>query len=434
MTGDGTIKYRKVAVYFMRKIAFVEVLSLSSFRFVWLAQLFSQIGINLTAFVLALRVYELTHRNTAVSILTLSFVIPAAIFGMMAGVLVDRYDKKIVLFLCNFARALIALGFLLTSESYFFILFLAFLISLVTQFFVPAEGPMIVSLVPKKKLLAANGLSIMTIFITMLAGGLLAGPFLDLFQIEGTIVIISAMFLLAAFFVAQIPGQTILSVLARRLHPAQLAKSYSGLGVVAWKQFSAEFAEGINYLRTHQTVLFAVALLVGSQTVVASSSNLLPGFADKVLLIPIHDASVLLLGPAILGIITGALFTSQFGQKLPRKGVINLGIIFVGLAIILLGFSKLRLMAQVVLFFLGFSNALVDVSANTLLQRETHDQVRSRVYGVQTALSGMTFIIPMMLSGGFSDLFGVQMVFIAAGGLILLLWLTKIREYVTRFS
>ncbi len=418
----------------MRKVAFVDVLRLSSFRLVWLAQLFSQIGINLTAFVLALRVYELTHRNTAVSILSLSVIIPAAIFGMMAGVLVDRYDKKIILFFCNLIRGFIALGFLLTSESFFYVLFLAFLISLVTQFFIPAEGPMIVSLVPKKKLLPANGLSVMTIFMTMLAGGLLAGPLLSTFQVEGTIIIISLMFFLAAFFVSRIPGQAILSVVARRFHPEQLIKTANGFTLSAWRKFLAEFKEGIDYLSLHRTVLFAVSLIVGSQTIIASSSNLLPGFADRVLKIPINDASVLLLGPAILGIITGALVTSQFGQKVSRQFLVNLGIVFVGVAIILLGLSHGRLMAQAVLFFLGFSNALIDVSANTMLQKETHDQVRSRVYGVQTALSGMTFIIPMMLAGAASDLFGVDKVFIAAGGLLLCFWGYKIRKYVARFA
>lgn len=419
----------------MRKIAFLDVLHLSSFRLIWLAQLFSQIGINLTAFVLALRVYDLTHRNTAVSILTLSIIIPAALFGLLAGVLVDRYDKKVVLFLCNFARAIIALGFLFTSESFFMILFLAFLISLVTQFFIPAEGPMIVSLVPRTKLLAANGLSVMTIFLTMLLGGLFAGPSLTVFGLTGTIIIIAAMFLLAAFCVSQIPGQTILSVLRRRFHPDAISDSLgAALNHGAGQRFRKELVEGIAYLQQNKTVFFAVLLLVGSQTVVASSSNLLPGFADRVLGISINDASVFLLGPAILGIISGALFASQFGARLSRRNLVNTGVVFVGLAVICLGLSRVVLVAQAFLFFLGFSNALIDVSANNLLQTKTHDDVRSRVYGVQTALSGMTFILPMILAGSFSDLFGVDKVFLAAGGLILILWLTTIRKYVARFA
>ncbi|MBI4099460.1 MFS transporter [Candidatus Microgenomates bacterium] len=419
----------------MRKIAFLDVLHLSSFRLIWLAQLFSQIGINLTAFVLALRVYDLTHRNTAVSLLTLSIVVPAAIFGMMAGVLVDRYDKKVVLFLCNFGRALIALGFLFTSESLFMILFLAFLISFVTQFFIPAEGPMIVSLVPKNKLLAANGLSVMTIFLTMLLGGLLAGPSLTVLGLSGTVIFIALMFLAAAFFVSLVPGQTIRSVLARRFHPEALGGALTGaFNHGAGRRFRQEFMEGLDYLKNQPVVFFAVLLLVGSQTVVASSSNLLPGYADRILHISINDASVYLLGPAILGIISGALFASQFGQRLSRRILVNLGIIFVGLAVILLGLSRQAILAQIFLFALGFSNALIDVSANNLLQTKTHDQVRSRVYGVQTALSGATFILPMILAGSFSDLFGVDKVFLVAGGLILLFWLTTIRKYVARFG
>lgn len=398
----------------MSKIAFANVLGISSFRSLWLAQLFSQIGINLTAFVMALRVYELTHRNTAVSILTLAIVIPAAVFGMVAGVLVDRYDKKRVLFWCNVLRAVVALGFVLTSQSLFFIYILAILISFITQFFIPAEAPTISVLVPKEKLLVANGLFTVTIFVTMLAGGLLAGPMLTVFGVEKTLIFISLMFVLAGFFVSRIVKE-----LPKNGHKDGL-----------WREFTA----GKDYLLTHRRVLFAVLLLVGSQTIIASSSNLLPGFADSVLHLAINDASVYLLGPAILGIVAGAFFVSQFGKKFRPKMLVDRGIFFVGLAVLALGVFRNLVFVQAVLFFLGFSNALVDVSANTILQSGTKEDVRSRIYGIQTTLSGLSFIFPMVVAGGFSDLFGVDRVFLTAGGLLLIFWLFKIRKYVARFA
>ncbi len=418
----------------MRRIAFAQVLSIVSFRYLWLAQLFSQIGINLIAFVLALRVYDLTHKNTAVSVLTLAFVIPAAVFGTLAGVVVDRYDKKIVLFLCNLARAVIVLGFLFTSESIIFVVGLAFLVSLVTQFFVPAEAPAISTLVPGPKLLTANGLFTVTIFATLLSGGLFAGPFLDMFGINGTIIIISLMYFLAAFFISRIPGQTVASVIRRHVNIGRLAATYRNLSFRSLRKLQIDFHEGLDYLRGHKRALFAVLLLVGSQAVVASSSTLLPGFADRVLHIPVNDASVLLMGPAILGILSGAVFMSQFGQRLWRGDLVNGGIFLVGAMMFLLGVVRSQVGVQLILFVLGFANGMVDVSANTSLQSETQESIRSRVYGIQTALAGAVFIVPMMLSGGFSDLFGVAKVFMAGGILIVAAWLFKIREYVARFA
>ena len=70
----------------------------SGFRNLWFSQIFSQIGINLLTFVLAIRVYELTHRNTVVSVLTLAFIVPNIVFSAVSGILVERWQKKTVLF------------------------------------------------------------------------------------------------------------------------------------------------------------------------------------------------------------------------------------------------------------------------------------------------------------------------------------------------
>ncbi len=410
----------------IRRVAIIDVLRNARFRFLWFAQASSQIGINILTFALALRIYELTHKNTAVSILALTVAIPALLFGAVAGTLVDRYDKKMVLFFCNLSRAVAVLGFLLTRESIFFIYLLLIAISVITQFFVPAEAPTIPLLVEKEDLLSANGTFTLTIFATMLAGGLLAGPLLDLIGIDRTFLFIALLFGLASYFISRLPGQTALSFLQRRsrnFHPEDIFVALENGWMSRLKQ---EFYEGIDFLRSHRKVRTALLILVGSQTVVASISSLLPGFADQVVKIPINDASVFLLGPAILGIISGALFVSQFGHFLSRDKIINSGIFCVGLFLLLLGWGRTVGLAQFFLFALGFSNALIDVTSNTALQEGTTEAVRSRVYGVLTSLGGAFFILPIIFSGILSDILGVGEVLMIFGGLIIVVWLVKI--------
>ncbi len=188
----------------MGKIAILEVLKIPGFRALWSSQIFSQTAISLLTFVLALRVYQLTGVNTAVSFLTLSFIVPQALFGLMAGIIVERYDKKMVLFWCNLIRAVLALAFLLTAETLPFVYLLAMGISLITQFFVPAEAPIIPNLVPKRELLTANGVFTMTIFVAMLLGGVLAGPMLGILGIEKVIILVFGMYMVAAVNIKQI--------------------------------------------------------------------------------------------------------------------------------------------------------------------------------------------------------------------------------------
>lgn len=380
----------------------------SAFRSLWLAQLFSQVGINLLTFILALQTYNLTGKNTAVSILTLSFIVPQALFGSLAGVIVERYDKKTVLLITNLSRAFVVLLFLFTGETIFFIYFLAILISLITQFFVPAEAPIIPTLVNKKDLVTANSVFMLTIFVTMLGGGLFAGPLLSMFGLNLTIIFVFLVYLIASYNITQIPNGQESSSSSKRL------------------SLQLEFIEGKNYVLGHPKILLALVLLVGSQTIIASLSTLLPGFADKSLKLNVNDASVFLLGPAILGIILGALVISKF--KIGPAKIIPVGVMGAGVGMLLLGFTPNLIVAQLILFFLGFSNALVDVSCNTILQSGTDESVRSRVYGVLTALGGLVFILPVLLSGTLSDLFGVNRVFNAFGLLILIIFVVKIRK------
>lgn len=380
----------------------------SSFRSLWLAQLFSQIGINLLTFILAIQTYNLTGKNTAVSLLTLSFIVPQALFGSLAGVIVERYDKKSVLFITNFSRALVVLLFLLTGETVFFIYFLAVLISLITQFFVPAEAPIIPTLVPKKDLVTANGVFMMTIFVTMLGGGLLAGPLLSMFGLNLTIIFVFLVYLLASYNITQLPKQT--------TTPDQKTKS----------SLIKEFIDGKNYVLGHPKIMLAIGLLVGSQTIIATLSTLLPGFADKVLKIKVNDASVFLLGPAIFGIVLGALVISKL--KIRPSKIIPVGVMGAGAGMFFLGIVPNLISAQIILFLMGFFNALVDVSCNTILQSGTGEEVRSRVYGVLTAMGGLVFILPVLLSGTLSDLFGVSRVFNVFGLLILIVFTLKIRK------
>src|ERR1700704_4059906 len=83
----------------------IRALKLRSFLFLWLAEVFSQVAANMMNFILIFVVYKLTNSSTAVSGIVLSFTVPAIIFGVIAGVLVDRWSKKKVLYVTNIIRA-----------------------------------------------------------------------------------------------------------------------------------------------------------------------------------------------------------------------------------------------------------------------------------------------------------------------------------------
>ncbi|MGH2480906.1 MAG: MFS transporter, partial [Ktedonobacteraceae bacterium] len=131
--------------------SFRNVLRNRSFVFLWLAQLVSQTGFNAANYGLITIVTEVTHSTAMVGIAIVCFTLPAVPFSLLAGVYVDYLDKRMVMWVSNALRAiatlLIVLGLLWNPHGVVFLFLFTFLISMITQFFMPAEASAIPMLV-----------------------------------------------------------------------------------------------------------------------------------------------------------------------------------------------------------------------------------------------------------------------------------------------
>ena len=121
----------------------LEVFRNRPFLLLWLSQVFTQIGGNMVLYGLTLIMLKSGAGNTAVSLLILSFLAPAVLFSAVAGVYVDRLDKRLVLVATNVLRAGLLVLLWLAGANLALLLLLNVLISTVTVFFAPAEASMI---------------------------------------------------------------------------------------------------------------------------------------------------------------------------------------------------------------------------------------------------------------------------------------------------
>ena len=133
---------------------------------------------NLFNFILLIVVFQISSSNLAVAGVVLAFTLPSILFGIIAGVFVDNWNKKRVLVITNILRAASAIPLIFISTNLFLIYLLTFIVSLITQFFIPAETPIIPQLVPKKFLLSANAVFSLGIFGSIIVAYALSGPFL----------------------------------------------------------------------------------------------------------------------------------------------------------------------------------------------------------------------------------------------------------------
>ncbi|HZQ29862.1 MAG TPA: MFS transporter, partial [Patescibacteria group bacterium] len=182
-----------------------KVLLIRPFVFLLLAEIFSQLAVNMLNFVLIIVAYTLTNSSTAVSGVIITFTVPALLFGLLAGVYVDKWNKKRVLYITNLLRALLVFLLIFTHSNLVLIYILSFVISFISQFFVPAETPMIPVVVKKKELLlSANAIFGVIIYASIFIAYALSGPLFLIIGKTGIFITLSLCFLLAAFFASLI--------------------------------------------------------------------------------------------------------------------------------------------------------------------------------------------------------------------------------------
>jgi MFS family permease len=407
------------------KSSFLDVLSIAPFRNLWLAQVISQITVNMLTFVLGVLIYQHTKSNTAVSILYLTAGLPAALFGILSGVYVDRFNKKKLLISTTLIRAIL-LGMMYFFQKQILILYiLTVAISIVSQFFIPAEASLIPHYVPKPMLLTANSLFTLTFYSAIIGGFVAGGPILAFAGENVVLVLLMFLFILATFFLWLVPNPILSTEIG---------------GTINFAQIRSDVHIGLSFIRHNAPVFQAILLLTLSQAVIAVFATLGPGFADRILAIRLTDASVMILGPAAFGMIVGALSMGFVGRLFSKRTLIKLSILLSGfllLFVVALVYLRGRdlidgiphkslefivLPLSVASFFLlGVANSAIDVTCNTVLQERTIEEVRGKVYGVLASLVGGVAIIPVVISGVLADVLGIEKIIIIMGSILIMI-------------
>lgn len=416
------------------KTKVLRALSERSFLYLWIGEVFTQISVNLFNFFLILIVFNLTQSNTAVSLVVLSFTIPAILFGTIAGVYVDRWNKKKVLVLSNLIRAGLILLLLPFINNPLGIYIISFLVTTVTQFFIPAESPIIPLIVKKENLLSANALFGVGIFGSILIAFVLSGPILILTGASNTLIILAAILLLAGGIISLIKLPVV--------KPKKDNLKEEAANIIK------DLKHTLIMIKQTRTVSGALLMLAVSQILILIVATIAPGYAKTVLGINVEDFPLLFVAPAALGMFIGASIIVNKYHSHPKEHVITAGLFISAVAFMLLPFGSkvasrdfvqtlnmylpqildiniLHFMV-VVAFILGIANSFVFVPANTILQEKTSETIRGKTYGFLNTLVGVLSFVPIIVVGGLSDLIGVSAVIVGIGICLLLIGIARV--------
>lgn len=406
----------------LRKSAFSEVVTIPAFRKLWFSQILSQVAINTLIFILALHLYTITRSNMVVSGLFLVYGAPALIFGIVAGSIVDKIENRYVLLLCDLSRAILVSLLFFNSDNIALIYAITLANSIITQFYVPAEAPTIPFIVPQKYIMSANSMFSFTYFSSLAVGSIISGIVLKTLGPGGSFMTISILFLLAAANVYGLPlviaGKTRIKTIIQK-----------DLAYLISRVFQNVIA-GLSYLKTSRRLGDALFLLVTTQIVIAILGTLGPGFADRLLKIDIRDSSILIMGPVVLGLVTGAVWVGNAAYRTKPGRLMNTGLFFSSLILVTIALisrwnpgqelpqflTNIRFSVIIILFFiLGFANSLLDIPANSILQEEAQGDMRGKVYGVLATFVGGVGILPVVMGGFLADTVGVGTVILILG-------------------
>ncbi|MGH2480797.1 MAG: MFS transporter, partial [Ktedonobacteraceae bacterium] len=182
-----------------------------NFALLWLGGLISQTGDWLLNIGLPVYVYLLTGSALATGILFIAAFVPSAVLGSVAGVFVDRWDRRRTMLIGSLLMALGLLPLLLLHDkgSLWILYPVLFFEAIVEQFVVPAQNALIPHLVSEEQLVTANSLNSVGLSVSRLAGGALGGILFGLFGLHTTIWLdlVSFLFVAAMLSLIKLPKQ-----------------------------------------------------------------------------------------------------------------------------------------------------------------------------------------------------------------------------------
>jgi len=356
-----------------------------------MGQIVSEIGDhfnNIAVFALAL---DLTHSGMVVTGIMLARAIPAVTIGPLAGVLLDRFDRKRIMIASDLMRAVVALGFILTVTTHrIWVLYLcSALLMVASPFFTAGRSAILPTIANTDEIHTANSLTQTTQWMTLTVGAFLAS----------TVIAVGYMWAfvfnaLSFVFSAWAIGNLRTPRGAFRVERKNLTETEV---VRPWH----EYREGLRYMASVPLVLAIMLLSVGWATGGGAAQILFALFGAGVFKAGAAGIGAIW-GCAGLGLLLGGVLGNWVGTRLSfdnYKLVVFVDFIVHGAAYVL--FSQMRRL-DLALVFIALSRASMSVNSilnYSYLLRTVPNQYRGRVFATMETFTWTTMMLSMMGAG-----------------------------------
>jgi len=393
------------------------------FRF-WVAQLVSQFGDRVFQMALVGLMTAL-HPGSVMemSILFAFAIIPAFIIGPIAGVYIDRWDRRTTLFISYFIQAILVLlaAFYLSRLPFIWPMYaVVFIISSLSRFYIPAKMSFIPEIVHEDDLHIANSLSTIS---GMIAGGM--GILLGSWIVErmgsfGGFCWDAVCYFLSALFV--------FSITAMHYKFPDKKAIIAGTKEILQAQKSVwhEIVDGINYIRAQKEIRFIFWTMFILLAAVGAIYVVIIVFIQQAFHSVTKDLGFLSVS-LTLGLFLGSLGYGKWGKKIAAYKVIFMSLILGGGMVViftwLVQITHDRLVALGLSFVLGFVVGPVMVAPNTVINKICAKEMSGKIFAAMEFVVYLAFLIAMMISSFLSQHIERVWILIAVGGIFMVVGL-----------
>jgi DHA3 family macrolide efflux protein-like MFS transporter len=416
------------------QVAYGRLFRNRSFVALWLGQTISFIGDYFYWLAIPIMVERLTGSALLVGLSVISSALPMLVLGPVAGVFVDRWDRKRTMIVSDVLRSLLVLLclFVRTPDQVWIYYAVGFLMSSVSRFFFPAQNAALPLIVTRQEdLLAANGLMQIVQTLGLLVGPAIAGFSIALWGEQVAFFVDSATFLISAVAIITmtVPHTTV---------GRQVATTKSGELAGVW----AELREGVTYLFGNRTMVGVLLCLSVVQLGLGAINVIWVPFMQRTFGLGPEGLGAVDMAQG-LGMALGGVTLGFVAPRFTKRSLAGWSIIFIGGMIALIGLSPplslinllpsfggnvdlaqmtvgqrllhMPLMLLLYSMLLGIALVPAQSALMTMMQLAVPDLKRGRVGSALNALTTAAGLLSMATAAALGEVIQLRMIYVIAG-------------------
>lgn len=397
------------------------------YMLLWWSRLLGQTAQGAVLYALMILVIDLSDRSFFSSLFVACSSVASIALGLPAGIVVDNFPRRLLMFTLNMLRFLFMLMLVAVDPGLPSVFAATMAIWIIHQFYSPSEASTLADLVPPRQYVAAQSMFNLALTIAQGVGLAVVAPIL--LRLGGArlvFVLAGALWLLAAAIIVLLP-------------PLQ-----SSGGSSTRRNVRATLTAGLSFVRrdrpTLEAILDDVLVSLGMSTLVV----VIPFYLERVLGTS-KENTVFVFAPAAVGLMLGLRLAPIFSRMIGERVTAFLSVSFFAGCVFCIGFvrqtydllnatlgipldqitdwlsiSPFILLTMMLSIPAGMANSIVNVSARSILLHRTPGHVRGQVIASQSLIGNVLGLVPTLLAGLATDLFGVLPVAVGIAVVILM--------------